>query len=196
MLLIIVLSATLTGFYWGLTRYFALPKEGAILILAPVALLASLTAIYSYYLGWVRYRRRTQTAPANRLVKSAGAMLVFVVFMLLQALVAIYFATRNNLGLATLLAITACVTAVWGIVKVRRAGEHLLGTEREIQDDPSWRVFERRFRIFVFGLVLVLPSGLALFSLLALQDLPVTALFAIIAAVIAPWVIRKIRAQN
>ena len=88
----------------------------------PVAILAGLISVYSYYLGWVRHRRGTQ-------------------------------------------------------------------------NDPQWRVFERRFRIFVFGLILILPSALALFSLLARQDLAVTVLFALIAAAIAPWVIRKVRAE-
>ena len=121
-LLIIVLVSTLAGYYWALTRYFAVASEGAMLILAPVALLAGLIAVYSYYLGWVRHRRGTL-------------------------------------------------------------------------NDPQWRVFERRFRIFVFGLILILPSALALFSLLARQDLAVTVLFALIAAAIAPWVIRKVRAE-
>src|SRR5439155_14125053 len=39
-----------------------------------------------------------------------------------------------------------------------------------VQNDPHWRVFERRFRIFVFGLILVLPAALALTSLFGLGD--------------------------
>lgn len=127
LLLVVVFISTLVGYYWLLTHHFALSKEAATLFLAPVALLGGLTAIYSYYLGWLRYHRGTQTT--------------------------------------------------------------------SIRDDPHWHAFEQRFRIFVFGLILVLPSALALFSLLALRDLAVTALSALVAAAIAPWTVRKIRAE-
>lgn len=64
-----------------------------------------------------------------------------------------------------------------------------------VENDPRWRIFERRFRIFVFGLILVLPSALALISLLILRDRAVTVLFALIAAAVAPWTIRKIQIE-
>lgn len=194
-LLIIVLASTLGGYYWVLTHYFSASNEGAVLLLAPVALLASLAAIYYYYLGWVRYRQEMQASSANRLFYHVGGMVVVALLVFLQAVAAIYCVTRNNMRLATLLALTASITAVWGIVRVQNRVGRTLAYEREEQSDKNWRIFERRFRIFVFGLILVLPSGLALFSLLALQDLPVTALFALIAVAIAPWVIRKIRTE-
>jgi len=193
-LLVVVLGSTLTGFYWVMTRYLAVPSAGALLILSPVALLVGLTAIYSYYLGLVRYRRGAKIAAVNRFGKSSGEIVVLVTFVLLQTLAMIYLTAKRNLALAVLLAFTACVTVVWGLTRIQRGGP-LVIVGKDVQSDPQWRVFERRFRIFVFGLLLILPSGLALFSLLALQDLPVTALFAFIAAVIAPWVIRRIRAE-
>lgn len=137
-LLVAVLISTITGYYWVLTRYFGMPKDGAILILAPTALLACLTAIYAYYLGWRRYQERQE-----------------------------------------------------GVMSVEHGLERGVASTR----DQVRTAFERRFRILVFGLVLILPMSLALFAFLGLRDMAEGTLFGIIAAVVAPWVIRKIMAE-
>lgn len=190
-LVIAVLASTIIGYYWVMTRYFAMPKEGAILILAPTTLLAGLTAIYAYYLGWRRYQNRQRSVSG----KSIIPMLVLSVFVLGQAVLAVYFLKSGNVGLAMLCFLIACVTGVWGL---RRSWSELeRGLDRDVAStwDASRTAFERRFRIFVFGLLLILPASLALFAFLRLRDMPEGILFAIIAAVVAPWVIRKIRAE-
>jgi len=192
-LLILVLGLTLAGYYWVMTRYFAMTKEGAILILAPTALIAVLTAIYGYYLGWHRYQTRDRPRPATP-AEGMVTLMALAVLVLGQAGLAIYFLQNDNVGVALLFFVTACGTALWSL---RRRWSELGGVLRDAQSegDADWMVFERRFRVFVFGLLIILPVGLSLFSFVGLGDIPEGVLFAIIAAVIAPWVLRKIRAE-
>lgn len=192
-LLILILGSTLAGYYWLITQYFAMTREGALLILAPTMLLAVLTAIYSYYLGWRRYqtpdRPRSPTS-----AESVAMQLALAVLVLGQAGLAIYFLQTDKVRVALVFFIAACGIALWSL---RRRWSELGSVLRNVQSegDAQWTVFERRFRIFLFGFLIVLPVALSLSSFLGLGNIAVGVLFAVIAALIAPWTLRKIRAE-
>lgn len=177
-----------------MTTYLSVPREVVVLLLAPAGLLMGLTAIYSYYLGWLRYQRQARVLPTGGPFRDAGRI-VITVLAFSQLLALTYCIARDKPRAAGLLALSMLITVIWGFVSARRRLGYVMATESDVEDDPRWRMFRRRFRIFVFSLILALPSGLALLCFIIVRDLPTTILVAGITLATAPWALRKIRAE-
>lgn len=195
--LALVLAASIAGVYWVLRTYLGLSRGGAILLVSPTALLLGLTSIYAYYLGWERRRVGRRVTPPRVVFRYVSQLFLFSLFVLVQGLAIIYFASRNDLRMALLFSVSGALTSLWGARNMQKAA-NLMKIEQVHTDTAqpsSWPAFERAFRIFVFILVLALPVVFSLLFLLVFKDIPVTVLLALIAGCVAPWIIPKLKRE-
>ncbi len=197
LLVALVLVGTLTGFYWILRDYFGLSREGVILLLLPTALLSGLMSIYGYYMGWERRRSGGGKLPPKVVFAHVLRLFLLALLVLVPALLTVYLFYRENYKFTTLLGMVSIIISVWAFRTIQKEMRRLEMERARLNGSQrlSWPLFERRFRIFVFGLILALPVGLSLFSLVLLQDIAETILFAVIAIVVAPWAIYKIASE-
>jgi hypothetical protein len=117
--------------------------------------------------------------------------------ILIPIVLAGYFLFRGNVAQGILLASIAGMISFWLINRLREPMERFGIPEAPAAsvEVSNWPVFEWALRVIVFGLLLAIPVGLSLVFLVVYDNLPVTAFLGVIAAGIAPWVIRKLKSE-
>jgi hypothetical protein len=182
---------TVLGAWYLLRIGISLPASGVIMLVLPTSLMTVTAAIYGAFTGWKPPTPGTPVPVRERQTDDAVVLLLLGSLVFLLAVGALYAGMKSRLIQALWLGTASSLVAACGAAWLRDLWR---GADSAALSAPSGDPTTRRLRLLLFGFVVAGPATLAVLFFRR-GDTQQMAIFAIIAAAIAPWALKKARAE-